>query len=46
MVSDDSVIVVLAQLIDVIHIAKGGLPEGLHKEATEAALQEGLQSRW
>jgi hypothetical protein len=34
-------LLILAQLINVIHVAKSGLPEATHEEATEEPLQAG-----
>ncbi len=37
LVSDDDVVVIFTQLIYVIHVAKGSLPEGPHEEARGVA---------
>ncbi len=41
LIRDENVLLILAQLINIIHVAESGLPEATHEEATEKPLQAG-----
>jgi hypothetical protein len=43
LISEDNIILVLAKLVDVVHVPNRGLPEDAHEEAAQTSLQESQQ---